>query len=233
MNNQISVSIIIPCFNEQSTIEKAVKNVRENGIDNKEIIIIDDHSNDGTIEKLENLSEESDQKIIFNAKNHGKGYCLRKGFKEAKGEIILIHDADLEYDTKDHIKVLEPIFKDYADVVYGSRFISEGPTRLIYFWHKIGNFFLTNLCNLFLNLSMTDMETCLKAFKKKDIEKINLFEDRFGIEPEITIKLAKQKLRFYEVAIKYYGRTYKEGKKIKWYDGLYAVIAIIKYSIFS
>lgn len=233
MNNQISVSIIIPCFNEQSTIEKAVKNVRENGIDNKEIIIIDDHSNDGTIEKLENLSEESDQKIIFNTKNHGKGYCLRKGFKEAKGEIILIHDADLEYDTKDHIKVLEPIFKDYADVVYGSRFISEGPTRLIYFWHKIGNFFLTNLCNLFLNLSMTDMETCLKAFKKKDIEKINLFEDRFGIEPEITIKLAKQKLRFYEVAIKYYGRTYKEGKKIKWYDGLYAVIAIIKYSIFS
>ena len=233
MNNQISVSIIIPCFNEQSTIEKAVKNVRENGINNKEIIIIDDHSNDGTIEKLENLSEESDQKIIFNTKNHGKGYCLRKGFKEAKGEIILIHDADLEYDTKDHIKVLEPIFKDYADVVYGSRFISEGPTRLIYFWHKIGNFFLTNLCNLFLNLSMTDMETCLKAFKKKDIEKINLFEDRFGIEPEITIKLAKQKLRFYEVAIKYYGRTYKEGKKIKWYDGLYAVIAIIKYSIFS
>ena len=233
MNNQISVSIIIPCFNEQSTIEKAVKNVRENGINNKEIIIIDDHSNDGTIEKLENLPEESDQKIIFNTKNHGKGYCLRKGFKEAKGEIILIHDADLEYDTKDHAKVLEPIFKDYADVVYGSRFISEGPTRLIYFWHKIGNFFLTNLCNLFLNLSMTDMETCLKAFKKKDIEKINLFEDRFGIEPEITIKLAKQKLRFYEVAIKYYGRTYKEGKKIKWYDGLYAVIAIIKYSIFS
>ncbi len=172
MNNQISVSIIIPCFNEQSTIEKAVKNVRENGIDNKEIIIIDDHSNDGTIEKLENLSEESDQKIIFNTKNHGKGYCLRKGFKEAKGEIILIHDADLEYDTKDHIKVLEPIFKDYADVVYGSRFISEGPTRLIYFWHKIGNFFLTNLCNLFLNLSMTDMETCLKAFKKKILRRL-------------------------------------------------------------
>ena len=224
------VSIIVPCYNEINYIEQVIRNIIDNKIENKEIIIIDDNSFDGTKEILEELSKDLDIKVLTNVKNYGKGYCLRRGFDSATGEIILIHDADLEYDVLDHINILKPIMSGKADVVYGSRFIGSEPKRVVYFWNRLANFILTNLCNIILNLSMTDVYTCLKAFKKKDIDNIKLYENRFGIEPEITFKLAYQNLIFYEVGIHYHGRTYSGGKKIRWYDGLLALKAIIKYS---
>ena len=231
--NQYKLSVIIPCFNEEKTIQEIINRVQKNNIENKELIIVDDFSNDKTRDILKNLENENNIKIIYNEKNLGKGFCLRKGFQEAKGEIIIIQDADLEYDPNEHLKVVKPIMEGAADVVYGSRFIGGEIKRVSYFWHKVGNIFLTNFCNIFTNLSLTDMETCYKAFKKKDILSINLEENRFGIEPEITIKLAKKNLIFYEVGISYYGRSYSEGKKISWVDGLLAIKSIIKHSLFS
>tara|TARA_B100000700_G_C15017323_1_gene843966 strand:- start:1457 stop:2161 length:705 start_codon:yes stop_codon:yes gene_type:complete len=227
------VSIVVPCYNEIQYIEEVINNIISNNIESKEIIVVDDYSTDGTIEVLQKLSQSLNIKVLFNEKNFGKGYCLRKGFKIATGEIIIIHDADLEYDVSDHSKLLKPILDNQADVVYGSRFIGSEAKRVVYFWNRLANFILTNICNIFLNLSMTDVYTCLKAFKKNDIEGVKLIENRFGIEPEITFKLARKKLVFYEVGIHYHGRTYAEGKKIKLLDAFYALFIILKLSFFS
>ena len=227
------VSIIIPCFNEKNTIEQIVNKVLSNNDYKKEIIIIDDYSSDGTKEILKNNLENKVQKIVFNDKNFGKGYAVRKGIEEATGDIILIQDADLEYDPQDYKKLVEPIELDEADVVYGSRFIGSDKKRVLYFWHSVGNFFLTLLSNMLSNLNLTDMEVCYKVFKADVIKKINLEENRFGFEPEITAKISKKKLRIYEIGVKYFGRTYSEGKKIGWKDGFSALRCIIKYNLFS
>ena len=199
----------------------------------KEIIIIDDCSNDGTKEILENINQNDNQKIIFNDKNYGKGFCLKKGISEATGDIIIIQDADLEYDPHDYPKLVEPIKKNIADVVYGSRFTGSESKRVLFYWHSLGNFILTTLSNMFTNINLTDMECCYKAFKSKIIKEIDLKENRFGFEPEVTAKIAKKNLRIYEVGIKYYGRKYSEGKKITWIDGFRAIYCIIFYNIFN
>ena len=227
----MKVSIIIPCYNEIKTLEKIIDKVNLQNLYDKEIIIIDDYSTDGTREIIENNIKKKVQKIILNNKNFGKGYSLRKGIEAATGDIILIQDADLEYDPSDHQKLIEPIKKGYADVVYGSRFVGSDEKRILFFWHSVGNHMLTLLSNMFSNLNLTDMENCYKVFKSEVIKNINLKENRFGFEPEITAKIAKKNLRIYEVGVKYYGRKYNEGKKITWKDGFSALRCIIKYNI--
>ena len=229
------ISIIIPCFNEVKTIDKIVDKINEIKIENYELIIVDDKSNDGSIEKIKEISLEMNNiKTIFHEKNLGKGSAIKSGLKVSEGDIILIQDADLEYDPCDYEKLLEPFLKFDADVVYGSRFIGgNGPKRLHFFWHTIANKFLTLLTNFFTNLNMTDMETGYKLFKKEYLNAEMIKENSFGIEPEITIKLAKQKIRFFEVPISYNGRGYFDGKKITMKDGFVALYCILKYSIFS
>jgi glycosyltransferase involved in cell wall biosynthesis len=227
----MKLSIIIPCYNEINTLEKIIDKVNTQNLYNKEIILIDDYSTDGTREILKKRIEPKVQRIILNSKNFGKGYSLRQGIKEATGDIILIQDADLEYDPTDYPKLVDPIIKGYADVVYGSRFIGADEKRILFFWHSVGNKILTLFSNIFSNLNLTDMENCYKVFKSEIIKKIDLKENRFGIEPEITAKIAKQNLRIYEVGVKYYGRKYKDGKKITWKDGFSALRCIIKYNI--
>ena len=229
----MKLSIIIPCYNECNTIKSILLKIEEVNNYQKEIIIIDDCSNDGTKEILENINQNDNQKIIFNNKNYGKGYCIKKGISEATGDIIIIQDADLEYDPHDYPKLVEPIKKDIADVVYGSRFTGSESKRVLFYWHSLGNFILTTLSNMFTNINLTDMECCYKAFKSKIIKEIDLKENRFGFEPEITAKIAKKNLRIYEVGIKYYGRKYSEGKKITWIDGFRAIYCIIFYNIFN
>jgi len=229
----MKLSIIIPCYNECNTIKSILLKINEVNNYQKEIIIIDDCSNDGTKEILENINQNDNQKIIFNDKNYGKGYCLKKGISEATGDIIIIQDADLEYDPHDYPKLVEPIKKDIADVVYGSRFTGSESKRVLFYWHSVGNLFLTTLSNMFTNINLTDMECCYKAFKSKIIKEIDLKENRFGFEPEVTAKIAKKNLRIYEVGIKYYGRKYSEGKKITWIDGFRAIYCIIFYNIFN
>ena len=229
----MKLSIIIPCYNECNTIKSIFLKINEVNNNQKEIIIIDDCSNDGTKEILENINQNDNQKIIFNDKNYGKGYCLKKGISEATGDIIIIQDADLEYDPHDYPKLVEPIKKDIADVVYGSRFTGSESKRVLFYWHSVGNLFLTTLSNMFTNINLTDMECCYKAFKSKIIKEIDLKENRFGFEPEVTAKIAKKNLRIYEVGIKYYGRKYSEGKKITWVDGFRAIYCIIYYSVFK
>ena len=225
------LSIIIPCYNECSTISKIIKKINKQNLKNKEIILIDDFSSDGTRLIIENeLKNEVDQ-IFFNEINYGKGYCIKKGIKEAKGDIILIQDADLEYDPSDYIKLISPIEKNIADVVYGSRFVGSAEKRVLYFWHTIGNKLLTLLSNIFTNLNLTDMEVGYKVFKSDVIKNIDLEENRFGFEPEITAKISKKKLRIYEVGISYFGRKYIEGKKITWKDGFSAIRSILKYNL--
>ena len=225
------LSIIIPCYNECSTISKIIKKINKQNLKNKEIILIDDFSSDGTRLIIENeLKNEVDQ-IFFNEINYGKGYCIKKGIKEAKGDIILIQDADLEYDPSDYIKLISPIEKNIADVVYGSRFVGSAEKRVLYFWHTIGNKLLTLLSNIFTNLNLTDMEVGYKVFKSDVIKNIDLEENRFGFEPEITAKISKKKLRIYEVGISYFGRKYIEGKKITWKDGFSAIRCILKYNL--
>ena len=228
----MKLSIIIPCYNEIATLEKIIDKVNLQNFYDKEIIVIDDCSTDGTREIIEKNVRSKVQKIILNNKNFGKGYSLRKGIEAATGDIILIQDADLEYDPSDYQKLIEPIKKGYADVVYGSRFIGSDEKRILFFWHSVGNHILTLLSNMFSNLNLTDMENCYKVFKSEIIKSINLKEDRFGFEPEITAKIAKKNLRIYEVGVKYYGRKYNEGKKITWKDGFSALRCIIKYNIF-
>jgi len=199
---------------------------------NLEIIIIDDNSNDGTRDILKDKIEGDVSKIIFNDSNYGKGYCVKKGIEASKGDIILIQDADLEYDPKEYFKLIKPIKDGYADVVYGSRFIGGDERRILFFWHTIANKLLTLLSNMFTNLNLTDMETCYKVFKKNLMQRIDLKEKGFGFDPEITAKLAKQKPKIYEVGISYFGRTYDEGKKINLKDAFIVLKCIIIYNLF-
>jgi glycosyltransferase involved in cell wall biosynthesis len=227
----MKVSIVIPCYNERNTIEKIVETVRNAPLENKEIVIVDDGSQDGTQSVLkERISQIVDQ-IIYHPVNLGKGAALRSGFAAASGDIILVQDADLEYDPADYPVLLEPLMSGKADAVFGSRFMGGRPHRVLFFWHMAGNRFLTLLSNIFTNLNLTDVETGYKAFKAPLIKAIQIEEDRFGVEPEITAKLARRGCRIYEVGISYSGRTYAEGKKINWRDGLRAIYAILRYNL--
>ena len=229
----MKLSIIIPCFNEEATIKEILNKIKKQNEFQKEVIVIDDFSTDKTRWILENeLKDEIDQ-LILNTNNYGKGYSIRKGIEKATGDIILIQDADLEYDPNDYGKLVNPIKNKVADVVYGSRFLGGGETRVLYFWHTIGNKFLTLLSNMFSDLNLTDMEVGYKVFKADVLKNLRLEENRFGFEPEITAKIAKKNLRIYEVSISYFGRKYNEGKKITWKDGFSALRCIIKYNLFS
>ena len=223
------LSVIIPAYNEIDFIDEILRRVRETPYE-KEIIVVDDCSTDGTREHLENLGDAG-VKVFFQEVNQGKGAALRKGIAAATGDIVLIQDADLEYDPKEYPVLLGPILDGKADVVYGSRFLG-GPHRVLYFWHFVGNSMVTLLSNMFTNLNLTDMETCYKVFRKEVIKGIAIESDRFGVEPEITAKVAKGKWRIFEVPISYYGRTYEEGKKITWRDGIKAFFTIVKYNLF-
>jgi glycosyltransferase involved in cell wall biosynthesis len=226
----MKVSIVIPCYNERNTIAKTVEAVRKAPLENREIIVVDDCSRDGTQTVLkEKLSQVVDE-IIYHTANRGKGAALRSGFAAATGDIILVQDADLEYSPDDYPVLLEPLLSGKADAVFGSRFMGGRPHRVLFFWHMVGNKFLTLLSNMFTNLNLTDMETGYKAFKASLIKSIQIEEDRFGVEPEIIAKLARTGCRIYEVGISYTGRTYEEGKKIGWRDGVRALYAIIKYN---
>jgi len=225
-----TVSVVMPVFNEKTTIVEIVERVRDAPYE-KEIIIVDDASTDGTREILEQLAEASDVTLLQHEKNRGKGAALRTGICVASGDVTIIQDADLEYDPFDYPKILDPILLGKADVVYGSRFIGGQSHRVFYFWHSVGNKFLTLLSNALTGLNLTDMETCYKAFKTEIIKSVDLKEDRFGFEPEITAKLAQMRLRIYEVGISYSGRTYDEGKKIGWKDGVQAIWCIFKYNL--
>lgn len=229
----MKISVIIPCFNEHKTINTILDKLKNLSNFNKEIIIVDDFSNDGTKEILQKIENSDEIKTIFNKKNFGKGYCIKKGIEEASGDIIIIQDADLEYDPTDIPKLINPIKNGDADVVYGSRFTGSDEKRVLFYWHSLGNKFLTTLSNMFSNLNLTDMECCYKAFKKEIIKEINLKENRFGFEPEVTAKISKKDIKIFEVGIKYFGRKYSEGKKITWVDGFRAIYCIIFYSFFD
>jgi glycosyltransferase involved in cell wall biosynthesis len=223
---------VIPCFNEKNTIGEIINRINKLENLNLEIIVIDDNSSDGTKEILQEKIKDKVSQLIFNESNHGKGYCVKKGIENANGDVILIQDADLEYDPKEYYKLIKPINDGNADVVFGSRFIGGDQRRILLFWHTIANKFLTMLSNIFTNLNLTDMETCYKVFRKSLMEKIDLKEKGFGFDPEITAKLAKQKPRIYEVGISYFGRTYAEGKKINFKDAFIVLKCIIIYNLF-
>tara|TARA_B100001057_G_scaffold384034_1_gene390405 strand:+ start:835 stop:1521 length:687 start_codon:yes stop_codon:yes gene_type:complete len=228
----MKLSIIIPCYNESKTIEKIIDKVNSQEAFNKEIIVIDDCSSDGTKEILLSLKDTKINLLITNNENCGKGYSIKKGIEAATGDLIIIQDADLEYDPNDYEKLIKPIIHGEADVVYGSRFVGSDQKRVLFFWHALGNKFLTLLSNMCTNLNLTDMECCYKVFKSKVIKSINLKENRFGFEPEITAKIAKKDLKIFEVGIKYFGRKYSDGKKITWKDGFRAIYCIIYYNFF-
>ena len=228
---RILLSVIVPCFNEINTIETVIRKIQNSPVDTKEIIIVDDFSTDGSRNLLKKINAKNIKKI-FHEKNLGKGAALYSGIAIAEGEIIIIQDADLEYDPNEFPIVISPIIENKADVVFGSRFQGGQPHRVLYFWHSLGNGFLTLLSNIFTDLNLTDMETCYKAFKREIIKKIKIEEKRFGFEPEITAKISKLNCRIYEVGISYYGRTYREGKKIGWRDGIRAIWCILKYNLF-
>jgi glycosyltransferase involved in cell wall biosynthesis len=228
----MKVSVIIPCFNERDTIARVVTSVRNSPVQDIEIIVVDDGSTDGTIDVLkEKVAGLADQ-IIYQPENRGKGAALRTGFAVATGDVILVQDADLEYNPSDYPTLLAPILSGNADVVFGSRFLGGRPHRVLYFWHMMGNRFLTLLSNMFTNLNLTDVETCYKVFRTPLLKDLDLRENGFGFEPEITAKLAKTRCRIYEVGISYSGRTYEEGKKVNWKDGFRAIYAILRYNLF-
>jgi len=228
----MNLSVIIPCYNEINTIESVVGLVSEIIGSEGEIIVVDDCSTDGTRELLREKIEGRLARVLYQEENQGKGAALRTGFAEAQKDIVIVQDADLEYDPRDFSTVIDPILKDQADVVFGSRFMGHRPHRVLYFWHRMGNGLLTFMSNMFTNLNLTDMETGYKAFRREVIQSITIEENRFGFEPEIVAKVAKGKYRIYEVGIGYFGRTYIEGKKIGWKDGMRAVWCILKYNLF-
>ena len=230
----MKISVVIPVYNEISTIDEILIRVKSVHLEfEKEIIVVDDFSTDGTRERLKEISLERENVIVlFHSHNQGKGAALQTAFKSASGDIIIIQDADLEYNPKEYPLLLEPILNGRADVVYGSRFLG-GPHRVLFFWHYVGNKLLTLLCNMFTNLNLNDMETGYKCFRSDIIKGIKIKSNRFGFEPEITIKIAKKKCRIYEVPISYSGRDYSQGKKITWKDGMRSLWCIFKYNLFS
>lgn len=231
----MKLTVVIPCHNEVKTIDKILAAVRQSPYPDKEIIVVDDYSTDGTREKLRTQIEASGHvdRIIYHDRNRGKGAALRSGFRYATGDVVIVQDADLEYDPKEYPRLIEPIITGRADVVFGSRFVGSEAHRVLYFWHRVGNSCLTLLSNMLTDLDLTDIETCYKAFRREVIQSIDIEESRFGFEPEITAKIAKRRdLRIYEVGISYYGRTYEEGKKIGWKDGIRAIYCIVKYNWF-
>ena len=227
----MKVSIVIPCYNERNTIEKVVDAVRNAPLASREIIVVDDCSEDGTRTVLKERISSMVDRIIYHPMNQGKGAALRSGFAAATGDFILVQDADLEYSPEDYPLLLEPLILGKADVVIGSRFMGGRPHRVFFFWHMVGNKFLTLLSNMFTNINLTDMETGYKAFRAALIKSIQIEEDRFGVEPEIIAKLARRGCRIYEVGISYSGRTYAEGKKINWKDGIRAIYCIVRYNL--
>ena len=226
----MKLSVVIPVYNEKSTIREICQAVKAVNLE-KEIILVDDFSTDGTREILPELADDT-TRVFFHDHNQGKGAALRTGFGQVSGDIVVIQDADLEYDPQQYQKLIQPILDGKADVVYGSRFVTGDYRRVLYFWHMVGNTFLTLLSNMLTNLNLSDMETCYKAFRREVLERISIEENRFGFEPEITAKVAKLNVRIYEVGISYSGRTYLEGKKIGWKDGLSAFRCIVKYNLF-
>lgn len=228
----MKLSIIIPCYNEEPTIRQIIAAVRDSSWSDIELIVVDDCSTDGTREILQGeLNNQIDQ-LLLHENNQGKGAAIRTGIASVTGDVVLIQDADLEYDPGEYERLMAPIVAGKADVVFGSRFSSGDAHRVLYFWHRLGNGLLTFTSNMFTNLNLTDMETCYKAFRKEIIQQIDIEENGFGLEPELTAKVAKLKCRIYEVGISYYGRTYAEGKKINWKDGVHAFICIVKYNLF-
>ncbi len=228
----MKLSIIIPCYNEVKTIGTLLQAVKDSPVEDQEIIVVDDGSTDGTRELLDDINDPI-IRVILHGENQGKGAALRTGFEKAKGDICIVQDADLEYDPQDYPLLIGPIIKGQADVVFGSRFQGGRPHRVVYFWHRMGNGFLTLISNIFTDLNLTDMETCYKAFRREIIQSIRIKENRFGFEPEVTAKVSRLNCRIYEVGISYYGRTYNEGKKIGWKDGVRAIYCIFKYNLFS
>ncbi len=228
----MKLSIIIPCYNEKDVLPRLIAKVKACPVTEKEIILVDDHSGDGTRELIETEVAHQVDRVVYHSKNLGKGAAVKSGLQHVTGDLVVIQDADLEYDPREYPKLMAPILEGKADVVYGSRFLGEGPHRVHLFWHYVGNKILTILSNMFTNLNLTDMETCFKLFRTEILKDIQIEQKRFGIEPEITAKVAKRKARVYEVGISYYGRSYEEGKKVNWKDGLKAVYCILKYNLF-
>ena len=228
----MKLSVVIPVFNEAGTIEEILRRIRSVPLE-KEMIVIDDYSTDGTVDLLKKIEKtQDDVKVYYHDCNRGKGAALRTGFAGVTGDVVIIQDADLEYNPREYPNLLEPILDGRADVVYGSRFLG-GPHRVLFFWHYIGNKFLTLLSNAMTNLNLTDMETCYKAFRKEVLNGLSVKSDRFGFEPEFTMKIARKRCRIYEVPISYSGRTYDQGKKINWKDGIAAIYTILRYRFFD